>query len=866
MAAPTIDAILNNIDLADSTTGWTGFNDGGGGAGSASLEQDIFIPNAAAVSKKVSGSSQDQGLHFQVGTPLDITADANKHIFVWVAVTTQAICNTIANGGLYLRLEDSLGNWSKWYLDGSDTFDPTRLFVRYVIDTSKTESENGGTACDLTDVEYFGVGIKSTGTSKSENLIIDRIDYGTGLRIEDGDASDPCNWQALFDGDMGATGAASKFGIIEKRGGIFYIKGALEIGDTASKTSLWLDTSGAVVEYENPLYHNGDALVSAIDADVLYKITLQGNGTGTTDISFGQVIGTGDDRQGLGGGTIQSAGPKFTIDGETDITDLDTVNLYGLTLVGAGVTQFSSSTKTDIIGCTFINCDEIQPNDAEFLNNTVIEPLPDRGLEMIATHNIKQVGFIAGADVAFAAARSWQVDVSATPDAFVEVTDDFNGVSGVDTATPFPAAEAAGDYWAVGHDRKFAKVTVDLATLGTGSPTVVWEYWNGSSWSSLVNVSDGTSAFTSDGDVTFNVPNDWAATSLNGERPQFYVRARLTATFTIDPTFDGTSGTGTLDEGIEHHVHVPVAGTYGWNALEFFGHSPAGLPKWHGENSAAATSLEDYDDSNQDGVQSFSGSNVEIAQEVIGNGGKLTRVRVWMRRNDASVTGNIDCVVYDSDDGSPPEPTGAILATSEPVAASDLVNDNTFRYIDFEFQDEVTLVNLQTYFFSVRYASADTIDVGTDTSSPTADGTLATYNGSTWTGDGTAAIAGFEVNTAGLVIINATNDANPTADEIEETNDIPGATVVNNPVTYTITGLVTGSEVRIFRTSDSLELAGVESSGTSFAYPYNWGGDVDIFVIIQKLTHKWRRVDDTLTSSDKDVPANQVPDPDYLNP
>jgi hypothetical protein len=57
--------------------------------------------------------------------------------------------------------------------------------------------------------------------------------------------------------------------------------------------------------------------------------------------------------------------------------------------------QYSGSTKTDIIGCVFQDCGEQQPNDAEWLNNTVVGPR-NRGLEMLSTHNIKQTNFIAG--------------------------------------------------------------------------------------------------------------------------------------------------------------------------------------------------------------------------------------------------------------------------------------------------------------------------------------------------------------------------------------------------------------------------------------------------------------------------------------
>ena len=857
MAAPVITALMNNVTLADDLTNWAGFNDGGGGAGTDVLEQDIFIQGIAAVSKKVSGTSQDQGLIYTPGGSVDLSAAADAHVYAWIAFTTHGILATIAGGGIYIRLGDGT-NWSKWYIDGSDTIPADTLFKRYVIDTRKVESENSGTPCDLTAVTTWAVGVNSTGNSKSENLIVDRIDYGTGLRIDDGDATDPCTWQALFDDDDDVN---NKYGIITQRSGVFYMKGALAIGDPTSKTTLWLDTSGSQVVFEAPQYHNGAALVSAVGDD-LYAITFQGNGTGTTDITFGQVLGSGDDRQGINGGNISAVRPvHFSVDGETDIADLDTVNLYGLTFTRAGTTTLSGSTKTDVIGCQFINCGEVECNDAEFLNNTIIASSPDHGVEMVASHNIKQVGFIAGDSAAQPADRAWQVDESITPDAFVEYTAEFEDVA-IGNVIPFPATEAINDYFAIGLVQKFEGLTVDTDTARSGG-TLVWEYWNGSAWSTLTTLTDATNTLSTLGSqtVTWRTPIDWAAVSLNGEWPMFYVRLRVTATMTTNPIL----GEGRVDDPVEHAVHVPVAGTYTFDALEFFGFAPDGAPKWHTENSAAATVLETYADSNRDGSVTFTGAgNNRRAQEIIGNGEVLTRVMFTLQRA-GTLTGDMVCELYDSDDASPAIPTGAILATSEPVAASSVAS-GAMGPIDFQFKDEVTLTNTQTYFVAIFYVAAGggTLSVGRDSGGATADGTRADFADPTWTGFTGQALAGFDIWTSGLLIINASNGANPTEAEADNTGDPAGVTIVNNPITYTIDGLIAGSEVRIFTDPAGVELAGIESSGTSFAYPYNYGGDIDVYVIIQNLNYKWRRVDDTLTNTDKTIPANQLPDPDYL--
>jgi hypothetical protein len=115
----------------------------------------------------------------------------------------------------------------------------------------------------------------------------------------------------------------------------------------------------------------------------------------------------------------------------------------------------------------------------------------------------------------------------------------------------FPSTEAASDYVAIGYSQKFKKVIFDNAngTAGVdgGSLATVWEYYNGSTWASLSGVTDGTAAsskaFTAtaaDGQtLTFTVPTDWTALSLNGSQSLFYIRCRITAgTYSTNPVYD----------------------------------------------------------------------------------------------------------------------------------------------------------------------------------------------------------------------------------------------------------------------------------------------------------------------------------------
>ncbi len=136
----------------------------------------------------------------------------------------------------------------------------------------------------------------------------------------------------------------------------------------------------------------------------------------------------------------------------------------------------------------------------------------------------------------------WQVDDTPADNAFVDETTDANDAGSGDWEI-FLALEAVGDYAAIGFSEKFSSVTFDNAggTAGVGG-VVVWEYWNGTAWAALSSVVDGTTGFTiavTDGQVlTFDIPLDWAKTIINASANLFYIRAKVTTVYSVEPIYD----------------------------------------------------------------------------------------------------------------------------------------------------------------------------------------------------------------------------------------------------------------------------------------------------------------------------------------
>jgi hypothetical protein len=365
------------------------------------VDTDVKIQNTGCLAIKVSGTNRDEGMwwDFGSGNEVDFTTTANKHFWAWVLMTTLGLVKTQALGGIYIiAASDASGaNWSKWWVEGSDTLDGS--WKRIVMDMSKTRSEAAATPCTMTAVRWIGIGTKTNGTSRLDNFFVDRCDYGQAALQGYNDAVGgvTADWEDYFaEDDL----SANKYGIIGKHGAHYFVRGGITFGDAAQLGTFTFDTAvGGMIEFENPTYDAGSGPVSRIDSANLYIISAEGTATQATTITFGDVVGSGDDRQGIRGGVIRTAGPSWKLDFAADIADLVSVSLYGLIVVGAGAgILLDDGNKTAVISCTFVNCGEIDPgttnNGAEILSVTIIDP-DNYGLKWSnTTHKIKRVSFI----------------------------------------------------------------------------------------------------------------------------------------------------------------------------------------------------------------------------------------------------------------------------------------------------------------------------------------------------------------------------------------------------------------------------------------------------------------------------------------
>ena len=101
-----------------------------------------------------------------------------------------------------------------------------------------------------------------------------------------------------------------------------------------------------------------------------------------------------------------------------------------------------------------------------------------------------------------------------------------------------------------------------------------------------------------------------------------------------------------------------------------------------------------------------------------------------------------------------------------------------------------------------------------------------------------------------------------------QTYDPSGSEVTfETSVTLTLTGLIAGSEIEIVNHGTQVERAREETSGTSYAYPYNWTASIYVDIFIHKETYEWYVIWNYLLPSDNmSIPISQRFDRVYSNP
>lgn len=95
---------------------------------------------------------------------------------------------------------------------------------------------------------------------------------------------------------------------------------------------------------------------------------------------------------------------------------------------------------------------------------------------------------------------------------------------------------------------------LDATNVNANTATATYSYWNGSAWTSLANVTDGTltsgRTFGVDGLVTWSMPTDWASSTINSVTA-FYVRASVSAALSATVEVEAVDLVFPINQGLD---------------------------------------------------------------------------------------------------------------------------------------------------------------------------------------------------------------------------------------------------------------------------------------------------------------------------
>jgi hypothetical protein len=111
---------------------------------------------------------------------------------------------------------------------------------------------------------------------------------------------------------------------------------------------------------------------------------------------------------------------------------------------------------------------------------------------------------------------------------YTDETTDINDAGAGDVQI-LPNPLSQNDAFYFGASATFEDIKITISQAGDYDGTLSWQYWDGSSWSNLSSVTDGTTGFEAAAGtytVTWTLPTDWETTAVNGQT-YYWVRVNM---------------------------------------------------------------------------------------------------------------------------------------------------------------------------------------------------------------------------------------------------------------------------------------------------------------------------------------------------
>ncbi|MHA2426508.1 MAG: hypothetical protein ACXADB_00510 [Candidatus Hermodarchaeia archaeon] len=889
MAVPTVATDIIQQDACDATTN---FSSWGTDINKEALDNDIEIEGTGCVGLAVKSAAPNQtGFGITTGSAVNLSTN---RVLMWVYVADRSFLSTGANYGLFIRICSSSTSWTTDYRDyiigGSDYEWVTGGWRLIALDATRNPDRTSGTTT-LTSIRRIGLGGDFQGTSsKSSVIAVDNIMTGTYVEItgvtsssashsftastqtitrssgsftsdgfEVGDSIEitgtvsnngfftlatvgtttmTCvsgivdessvtsnidgfiNFQDIIDQDVSVS-VDNWYGVVTRnRDGQYEINYDLRIGDQSGtgRTAFWT-TAEQVIFTDQPL----NCIINQSLKLELYE------DTGNTSFISGFIIGSGENAVGYGGTTYSQRSTHFSQQAKIDFSaSIDLFYFLGSTCLEVGRTiEFASNTNHLVLNNTFNSCGQVYPSTTFFRANTF---------------TLNQGRLYESLDAAVA--DDGGVQTTETTGANNSTADDM---------TLTPAVPAVNDAYYFASDNMFKAIWINVTTAGSDH-NLTWQYYNGSTWAALSNVSDGTTGFSVAGinAVTFDVPtgDTWQRTEINSTGELYHVRAligtasgtqskggqawvdEIGAALSWDTSIDikrcnfiANAGSGYESRAIEHRAYLEPS----YNDLYFAGND-------YDVVNAVDGVWTDYYLTGDTGIAIRAGGTEGIGQSITGDGRYASYMAMYMRKV-GTPTGIAYYKLYTHSGtfGTSSVPN-TWMENSYPIDVSQI--QTAWGWYIAGFLDNSLLVNTTKYVLTFEYDSggdaSNYIEVYYDTTTPTHGGNKSTYDGATWTpqsGHDTM----FLIVTNAHCKISALGTSNPVY--YINTGDPAGFTFISNDVTIQIKtvdkdNVAIGSvSAAIYKKADDTELMNEDTNAVTgiASDTYNWVSDTDVY-------------------------------------
>ena len=539
MATPTLTTTnFSRIDDCDATTGWSNISGGPG----VTTSPDILIQGLASIARRIDNSVKGYGYDMGTTTPLEFNppllsgdgANQGEHIFFWINVLQPDLINSAV-----LRLASTSVTSAPTTADNSIDYEifPANAYAggwyRGIVDPSIDETAQNSSPNKqliIGDTRWLAFEFDMGNVSGTiANCLVDAIDLGRGLIVTGGSTTDKITWADIA---AVATSNTNAYGLIDERSGVFFLLGEWQFG--AATGDCYFEDTDQIIVWENTVSDNGETtnnIISSVSPDLNALTVVEG--TGTTDFINGVKVGTGNDAIGSNGIIYKTApaidGNRVNLRLDFSDADITNIELYGCKVqgvVGDGLLDTSITFSSDatngpnheVSGCSFVQCGLVDLGRVSAQN-----------LKFSNTEESSKYG------IPLNSVQYWDNSASS----FIDITSSVQSRDSGRWENPAGGSAVNGDEIYFGLKDQFAGIQYAANALGDTFSNVVWEYWDGTAWSTLTTVTPtALTIFTRqsiDYYPTHGLPKgwsletDWEQTTVNSIGPYYYIRARLTS-------------------------------------------------------------------------------------------------------------------------------------------------------------------------------------------------------------------------------------------------------------------------------------------------------------------------------------------------